>query len=79
MKIDEIWNYGPKANIWMLMLVFFNITAFDHMYWMVKDPTRFGEVVGVECIAYAAVYVITLIAFTMEFKRLNTKIEVSAQ
>lgn len=61
------------------MLVFFNASAFNHMCWIIKEFTIFSENMVAEWTAYAAGYVITLTAFTMEFKRLNTKIEVSEQ
>ena len=73
MKINEMLNFEPKVNVLMLLFLFLNAVAFDSLYWITEDFVDSGEVIIVKWIVYAVAFVGSLIAFKLEFKRLNRK------
>lgn len=73
MKIDEILNFEPKVNVQMLIFLFLNAVAFDSIYWMIEVFVDSGEVITIKLIAYVIIFIVTLTAFKLEFKRLNKK------
>ena len=70
-KIDEILNFEPKVNVQMLLFLFLNAVAFDSIYWMIEAFLDSGEVTIIKWIVYAIIFIVTLTAFKLEFKRLN--------
>ena len=72
-KIEEILKFEPKINVQMLMFVFLNGIAFDSLYWTVDVYNHSGEVMIEAIMVYALVFIVSLTAFKINFKKLNKK------
>lgn len=71
MNIDKMLKSRPNVNVVMLFFLFTNAIAFDSLYWMVEVYMLHGEFSLIRGIVYIGGFTLTLIAFTMEYKRLN--------
>ena len=64
-------KFEPKINVQMLAFIFLNGIAFDSLYWVVDVYTHSSEVMIEAGIVYALVFIGSLTAFRIDFKRLN--------
>lgn len=73
MKLNKILLFEPKVNVQMLLFLFLNAIAFDSLYWIVDEIVDSGEITLLKLIVYAIVFIGSLTAFKLEFKRLNQR------
>ena len=71
MDIDKMLKSRPNVNVVMLFYLFMNAIAFDSLYWMVEVFIVHGEFSFIRLMVYTMMFILTLIAFIMEYKRLN--------
>ena len=71
MDIDKMFKSRPNVNVVMLFYLFMNAIAFDSLYWMVEVSIVHGEFSFIRLMVYTMMFILTLIAFIMEYKRLN--------